>query len=68
VRLSAIDLGLLIGGLLALPPATTGAEVEAARCVRPTDVQRIVFSARKYPTFVDTFGAPSAAAGVVGSY
>jgi hypothetical protein len=49
VRVSAIALGLLIGGLSALPPATIGAELEATGCVTPAAVQRIVFSARKYP-------------------
>jgi hypothetical protein len=67
VRVSAIALVLLIGGLAALPPATTTAELETARCAKPTDVQRIVFSTRKYPTFVGTFGAPSVVGGLVGS-
>jgi hypothetical protein len=66
VRVSAIALGLLIGGLSALPPATIGAEVEAAGCVRPPDVQPIAFSARKYSNVRRHFGAPSAAAGLVG--
>ena len=49
VRGPVIALGLVLVGLSALPPATTGAEIETAACVRPAGVQRIVFSARKYP-------------------
>jgi hypothetical protein len=32
-----------------VPAGTTGAEVDATQCVRPTGVKRIEFSARKYP-------------------
>jgi hypothetical protein len=44
-----IAVGLVLAGLVWVPAGTTGAEAGAAECVRPTGVQRIEFSARKYP-------------------
>ena len=44
-----IGVGLVLAGLVWVPTGTTGAEVGATECVRPTAVQRIVFSAQKYP-------------------
>ena len=38
-----------LAGLVWVPTGTTGAEAGAAECVRPTGVQRIEFSAQKYP-------------------
>jgi hypothetical protein len=49
VRVSAIALVVLIGGLSPFPPATTGAVVEPGGCVRLAAVQGIVFSAGRYP-------------------
>jgi hypothetical protein len=45
-----IAVGIALAGLIWLPAGTTGAETGAAQCVRPTGVQRIVFSAQKYPS------------------
>jgi hypothetical protein len=41
--------GVALAGLAWLPGGDTGAEAGAAGCVRPTGLQRIVFSAEKYP-------------------
>jgi len=41
--------GMALAGLTSVPARTTGADAGAAECVRPTGVQRIVFSAREYP-------------------
>jgi hypothetical protein len=49
-RTSLVAVGLVVAGLVWVPAAgSTQAELGAAECVRPTGVQRIVFSARKYP-------------------
>src|SRR5918999_1841241 len=48
----ATSIGTVVAALAALalePVGDTGAEAGAAECVRPTGLQRIVFSAQKYP-------------------
>jgi long-subunit acyl-CoA synthetase (AMP-forming) len=49
MRAPMIAVGLVLAGLVWVPTGTTEAEAGAAECVRPTGVQRIVFSAQKYP-------------------
>jgi hypothetical protein len=44
-----ISVVLVLAGLVWVPAGTTGADARAAKCMRPSGVQRIVFSARKYP-------------------
>src|SRR5918999_4561169 len=41
--------GVALAALALAPVGDTGAEAGAAECVRPTGLQRIVFSAEKYP-------------------
>jgi hypothetical protein len=49
MRKAIIAVGLMLAGGVCVPAGTTGAGADAAGCVRPTGVQRIVFSAREYP-------------------
>jgi hypothetical protein len=49
LRTPTILVSLIVGALVWMPSGTTSADVGSAECVRPTGVQRIVFSARKYP-------------------
>jgi hypothetical protein len=49
VRTPIIAVSLVLAGLVWVPAGTTGAETGAAECVRPTGMQRIEFSASKYP-------------------
>jgi hypothetical protein len=44
-----IAFGLILAALVWTPAQDTGAGAGRADCVRPSGVQRIVFSARKYP-------------------
>jgi hypothetical protein len=44
-----IAVALVIAGLVWAPAGTADVELGAADCLRPTGVQRIVFSARAYP-------------------
>jgi Deoxyribonuclease NucA/NucB len=48
IEMTWIVVALMLAGLLWVPTTTTEA-VGAAECVRPAGVQRIVFSASKYP-------------------
>src|SRR5688572_1001734 len=49
VRAQTAAVGLLLAGAVWLPSGSSGAESDTAQCMRPTGVQRIVFSAREYP-------------------
>jgi hypothetical protein len=63
-RTSNVGVGLMLTGPVWVPAAgTTGAEAVAADCVKPTGVQRIVFSARKYPNVRRHYRARFGAAG-----
>jgi hypothetical protein len=44
-----IGVGLVLAGLIWVPAGITGTDAGAAECVRPSGVERIVFSAEAYP-------------------
>jgi hypothetical protein len=51
LRKTLTALALVFIGVASVPAADTAAEtLGAGECVRPTGVQRIVFSAEEYPT------------------
>ena len=49
MRTRIIAAALILTGLVWLPAGTTATDARSAECVRPSGVQRIVFSARKFP-------------------
>src|SRR5215218_721889 len=49
MRTRIIAAALVLNGLLWLPAGTTATGAGTAECVRPSGVQRMVFSAEKYP-------------------
>jgi hypothetical protein len=49
MRTPIIAAALMLIGLLWVPAATTATDARPAECVRPSGVQRIVFSAQKFP-------------------
>lgn len=49
VRAQTAAVGLLLAGAVSLPSGSSGADSDTGQCVRPSELQRIVFSASKYP-------------------
>jgi hypothetical protein len=49
MRTPIIAAALILTGLVWLPAATTAADAGPAECVRPSGVQRIMFSTQKFP-------------------
>jgi hypothetical protein len=49
MRTPLVAVTLAVAGLVWVPAGTTGSDAGAAECVRPSEVQRILFSAREYP-------------------
>src|SRR5918999_3382455 len=49
MRTPIIAAALMLIGLVWLPAGTTATDSGSAECVRPSGVQRIVFSAQKFP-------------------
>ena len=49
MRTQIIAAALILTGLVWMPAATTATDAGPAECVRPSGVQRIVFSAQKFP-------------------
>jgi hypothetical protein len=49
MRTPIITAALILTGLVWVPAATTATDAGPAECVKPSGVQRIVFSAQKFP-------------------
>jgi hypothetical protein len=49
MRTPIIAAALVLTGLVGVPTATTATDAGVAECVRPSGVQRIFFSAQKFP-------------------
>jgi hypothetical protein len=54
---------VILAGLAWAPAGDTAAQADRAQCVRPTAVQRVVFSAAKYPNVRRHFRGRCGAAG-----
>ena len=55
MRTPIIAAVLVLTGLVWLPDGTTATDSGSAECVKPSGVQRIVFSAQKFPNVLRHF-------------
>jgi hypothetical protein len=66
MRTRIIAAALILAGLVWVPAGSTATDAGTAECVTPSGVQRIVFSAQKFPNVRRHFGARFGAAGPAG--